>query len=221
MGTGKHVKTEEFIEQIRKVRVGDVNAASLGMGKADEVYRKLLRYQAEAKVVLRDAATGRVLDGSLRDSSGAINHLPPSWIPGGSNGFPRITWPNVRVTMQGRIEPTAPFVLNVHNEEELAVSLYQLPDRIDIGHPFYSVHPLYPNREVRWSSFVRPGALKALATRLGVDEEDLEGKPFVYALEGNSYRLKTELLVEPPSKSEPKPLSFLEQFDKMRANTLQ
>jgi hypothetical protein len=204
MGTGKHVKTEELIEQIRKVRVDDANAASLGMGKADEVYRKLLRCQAEARAV--------VLDGSLYDSSGAINHLPPSWIPGGSNGFAHIS---LRTVSPGRMASTAPFSLTVRNEEELAASLYQLPDLIVIGHPFHSVYPLYPNRRAS-ARFFRPGALEALASRLGVEPESLEGKSFVYALEGNSYRLKTELLVEPPSKSEPKPLSFLEQFDRMR-----
>ena len=200
---------EKMAVALELVRVGDANAVNLDMGKADEAYRKLLRYQAEAKVVLRDAATGRRPDGSL------LGSLPQSYIPGGSLGPANIS---LRAVSPGRA-PSEPLVLKVQSEEHLSAALRQLPDRIDIGHLFWSACPLDPNREVDANS-VRPGALWPLASRLGVEPESLEGKSFVYALEGNSYRLKTELLVE-PSKPEPKPLSFLEQFDKMRANTLQ
>jgi hypothetical protein len=185
---------EKMAAALERVRVDDANAASLGMGKADEVYRKLRRYQAEARAV--------VLDGSLRDSFGRFIHLPPASL-------------SLRAASPGRMASAAPFSLTVRNEEELNASFNQLPDRIDIGHPFYSSCLLYSKRGIS-SSAIRPGALRALASRLGVDEESLEGKPFVYTLEGNSYRLKTELLVEPPSKPEPKPLSFIEQFDRMR-----
>jgi hypothetical protein len=194
---------EKMAAALEKVRVDDANAASLGMGKADEVYRKLLRYQAEARAV--------VDTGSLYDSSGRFADLSLLPIPGGPLGSVNIS---LRAVSPGRMTSITPFSLTVRNEEELSASFYQLPDQIVVRHLFHSVFRLYNAKAVD-PRFFRPGALKALASRLGVDEESLEGKPFVYALEGNSYRLKTELLVE-SSKPEPKPLSFLEQFDKMR-----
>jgi hypothetical protein len=187
MGTGKHVRTEEFIEKIKKAMGSELNNTEK---------------MAAALERIKSGTHGVVHVRSLYDSSGRSIHLPPASL-------------SVRTVSPCRMEPAAPFSLTVRDEKELNASFNQLPDRIDIGHPFYSSCLLYSKRGIS-SSAIRPEALRALASRLGITEEDLELKPFVYTLEGSSYLLKTELLVEPPSKPEPKPLSFLEQFDRMR-----